>query len=354
MSIKCKILTIILFFFSFFVLAAPQKVIFDTDMSNDCDDVLAFQMLLSYAKTNQADLLCVAINKDNSYAPKLARLISEFYGFDKLPIFVIKDGISKNDGLFARETFEAKKTDGSLRFQLKNKNEKFEDSIRGLRKILIAQPDNSVVYISVGFLSNLARLLQSQADDISSLSGKELVAKKVKYISMMGCGFAPHKFWGNKGEKVESEFNVRLDLQSSKYVFKNTPVNIVLSPFEVGLYLQFPYAEVMHGFYNAENNPASFACNTLVYKFFKAYKQTYELDRWMWDLVSVLYVFEPHHFGISVAGDIDLDNNAVSTFKPNPQGKIKYLILAWDVPNNRPLNRDAIVKRCVDLCNLSP
>ncbi|MBE6414408.1 MAG: hypothetical protein E7035_07655 [Verrucomicrobiaceae bacterium] len=354
MNIKNKILTVLSFCFSSIAMAVPQKIIFDTDMGNDCDDVVAFQMLLSYVKSGKADLLCVAINKDNPYAPKFTRLISEFYGFDNLPIFMVKDGFAKEDGHFNRKTLEAKNPDGSLRFPLKNKDEKFEDSIRGLRKTLVAQPDNSVVYISVGFLSNIARLLQSQPDDISSLSGKELVAKKVKYISIMGGGFAPHKFWGSKGDKIKPEYNIKIDPPSSTYVLSNTPVDIVLSPFEVGLYLQFPYAEVMHGFYDAKNNPASFACNAYVYRIFERSKVTAELDRYMWDPSSVLYVFEPHHFGISVAGDVVLDKNAVTIFKPNPKGKIKYLILAWDVVNNRPINQRAIVNRCAELCRFSP
>ena len=354
MNTKNKILTILTFCFSAIAMAVPQKIIFDTDLGNDCDDVLAYQMLLSYAKSGKADLLCVAINKDNQYAPKFARLISEFYGFGDLPIFMIKDGFAKEDGAYNRKTLEAQNSDGSLRFPLKNADEKFEDSIRGLRKTLVAQPDNSVVYISVGFLSNIARLMQSQPDDISKLSGKELIAKKIKYISLMGGGFAPDKFWGRKGDAIYPEYNIKIDPPSSKYVFENTPVDIVLSPFEVGLYLNFPYAEVMHGFYDAQNNPASFACDAYVYRIFKNTKRTSELDRYMWDLTSVLYVFEPHHFGISVAGDVVLNDKAVTIFKPNPKGKIKYLILAWDTVNNRPLNQRAIVNRCAELCKFAP
>ena len=56
MNIKNKILTVLIFCFSAIAMAVPQKVIFDTDMGNDCDDVVAFQMLLSYVKSGKADL----------------------------------------------------------------------------------------------------------------------------------------------------------------------------------------------------------------------------------------------------------------------------------------------------------
>lgn len=39
--------------------------------------------------------------------------------------------------------------------------------------------DHSIVIASVGFMQNLAQLLQSPADEISSLSGFELVNAKV-------------------------------------------------------------------------------------------------------------------------------------------------------------------------------
>ncbi len=326
---------------------AKEKVIFDTDMGNDCDDVMAQVMLFAYAKAGKADLLCIAINKQNDFAPIFTRLICEHYGFDKLPIYMIDGGFEPKDGHYLRQTLEAKKSDGSIRFPLKNKDEKFENSVVGLRKTLVAQPDNSVVYISVGFLTNIAKLLQSKPDDISPLTGKELVAKKVKYISLMGGGFAPTLFWGRKLDKVYPEYNIYRDAESARYLFANTPVEIVLSPFEVGEKMRFPYYSVKNDFYDAANNPASFACDVYVTTIFNASKNTSELDRYIWDLTSVLYVFNPEYFATTVLGDITLLKDATTIFKPNPNGKIRYLIL-------EPSKSKPIISKCIDLCKVAP
>ena len=56
------------------------------------------------------------------------------------------------------------------------------------RQLLALQPDTSVTIISVGFSTNLAALLDSPADSYSDLTGRELVARKVKLLSVMaGC-----------------------------------------------------------------------------------------------------------------------------------------------------------------------
>ncbi len=57
------------------------------------------------------------------------------------------------------------------------------------RQTLAAAPDQSVTIISVGFLVNLADLLQSPADSFSPLTGVELVRKKVKELVVMGGHF---------------------------------------------------------------------------------------------------------------------------------------------------------------------
>src|SRR5690554_1064831 len=75
------------------------------------------------------------------------------------------------------------------------------------REVLAQQPDNSVTIVSVGFSTNLARLLDTPPDDFSPLTGKELVAKKVKLLcTMAGCfnnpeNVYPQLFLKNLAEK---------------------------------------------------------------------------------------------------------------------------------------------------------
>lgn len=336
--------------FAFVLLAAvsargAEKVVFDTDMGNDCDDVLAQVMLLSYAQQARAEILCIATNKDNALSPKFVRLICEYYGLGDIPVYAVRNGASPLDGHFLRQTFDRKTPDGKPAHTLKNGSESFADSVSGLRKTLAAQPDNSVVYISVGFFSNLARLIESKPDAVSPLSGRELVAKKVKYISAMAGGFTPAAFWGRTTDRVYPEYNVIVDLPASKTVLENPPCPVVLSPFELCINLRFPYYSVLHDFKNPSENPASFACDTYVRRIFNASKNTLELDRYMWDLTSVLFVFEPQLFGVSAAGEVEVARNGVTTFIPSKDGKsgkIRYLTM-------KPQQERKIVSKCVEL-----
>jgi hypothetical protein len=58
------------------------------------------------------------------------------------------------------------------------------------REVLAGQPDHSVTIISVGFSTNLARLLDSGSDSYSPLDGRALVAKKVRLLSGSVCQMA--------------------------------------------------------------------------------------------------------------------------------------------------------------------
>ena len=57
-----------------------------------------------------------------------------------------------------------------------------DDALTVLRESLAQAEDDSVVIVSLGFLHNIAQLLRSSSDNISDLSGSELVRKKVSSI----------------------------------------------------------------------------------------------------------------------------------------------------------------------------
>lgn len=68
-------------------------------------------------------------------------------------------------------------------------SKKVEDATHLYRRILASQADGSVTMVSVGHLTDVAKLLESKPDEVSPLSGKELVSKKVKFwVAMLGEG----------------------------------------------------------------------------------------------------------------------------------------------------------------------
>lgn len=91
------------------------------------------------------------------------------------------------------------------------------------RQILAKQPDKSVTIITVGFLTNLANLLQSPPDKFSPLTGKELVEQKVqRLVSMAG------KFPSGR------EFNIHEDVKAAKQVVEHWPTQVIFSGWEIG------------------------------------------------------------------------------------------------------------------------
>ena len=184
-----------------------------------------------------------------------------------------------------------------------------------LRQVLSQQPDKSVVLVVVGFSTNIARLLDSPADQHSALTGRELVATKCKLLSMMAGNFA------EKGR--EKEYNVYVDAPAAKRVFANWPTPIVTSGFEIGLAIKFPSTSIEHDFGYVKHHPLSEA-----YRLYQ--KMPY--DRETWDLTSVLYAVRPQrgYFGQSASGTIEVDDQQVTQFIAGPTGKHRYLTVNAD------------------------
>jgi inosine-uridine nucleoside N-ribohydrolase len=103
-------------------------------------------------------------------------------------------------------------------------NAEVPDAVDLYRKVLASQPDKSVTIVTVGFLTNLANLFQSQPDKYSSLTGKALIKKKVKSLVCMA-GKIPEGY----------EFNVKEDAAASQIVFDNWETPIIFSGFEIGV-----------------------------------------------------------------------------------------------------------------------
>jgi inosine-uridine nucleoside N-ribohydrolase len=102
-------------------------------------------------------------------------------------------------------------------------NEEVPDAVEVYRKILAGQPDRSVTIVTVGFLTNLATLMDSKPDKYSKLTGRDLVQKKVKQLVSMAGKFPEGK-----------EYNVYKDAPASKKVFDNWPTSIICSGWEIG------------------------------------------------------------------------------------------------------------------------
>jgi hypothetical protein len=150
---------------------AAVPIIFDTDIGNDVDDVLALGVLHALQSRGACELLAVTITKDHDLAGPFADAVNTFYGRPQIPVGVVRKGVTPQEGKFLGLA-----RDPAYPHALK-KSADAPDAVALLRKVLAARPDGSVVIVQVGFATNLARLLDSPADDVSPLTGKELAAK---------------------------------------------------------------------------------------------------------------------------------------------------------------------------------
>ena len=92
------------------------------------------------------------------------------------------------------------------------------------RQALAAAPNGSVAIVGTGYEENLAALLQSPPDAISPLSGHDLVALKVRSLTLMGGGFPSRT----------GENNLEGNPAAAQYVASNWPTKVVYSGYEVG------------------------------------------------------------------------------------------------------------------------
>ena len=278
---------------------APRvPFIFDTDIGNDVDDVLALGMIHSLQTRGICELLAVTITKDNELAAPYTDAINTFYGRGDIPIGIVKKGPTPEPGRFLGL---ARTNDGGkLRYphDLKSSADA-PDATLLLRKVLSSQQDGSVVIAQVGFSSNLERLLSSPADDISPLPGKDLAARKVKLLSVMAGAFQYIQ------GKPHYEYNVVKDIPAFKKLLAQWPTPIVFSGYENGISLPYPAASIERDYSYVPHHPLA--------ESYQLYQPTPH-ERPTWDLTSVLYGIMPDrgYFSVSEDGEVAVDEKGMT------------------------------------------
>ena len=306
----------------------PVKVVFDTDIGNDVDDVLALSMLHALQSRQDCELLAVTITKPDELAGPFVDAINTFYGRPGLPIGFTRAGL-KNDPSKFLLLAEAK-DDGKVRYPHRLKRS--SDSLPAtelLRKILNRQPDHSVTMIQVGYFSNLAALLDTPGDQFSPLNGRDLVKAKVKVLSVMAGAF---KAIGDNRHYLE--YNVTQDLQASRKLAAAWPTPIVWSGFEIGIAVPYPAVSIERDFKYVAHHPASDA--------YCLYNPPPH-ERPTWDLTAVLYGVFPDrgYFSLSEPGTVTVEQDGFTRFDASADGRDRFLILDQ---SQAPRVREALVQ----------
>ncbi len=176
------------------------------------------------------------------------------------------------------------------------------------RKLLAAQPDKSVTIASVGFVTCLARLMESGPDEYSPLGGLDLLQKKVKAIYLMGGVF---------GISDQHDYNFTAAIDYSLRFFRDLPrdIDIVFSPGEVGDPLYYSAETIISDMDWTDAHPIKW-----IYEFLNEDK-----FQKMWDPLAVIQAVEGDElFNLSERGWVELTPTGETNFTPDPKGNARY------------------------------
>jgi inosine-uridine nucleoside N-ribohydrolase len=279
------------------------RIIFDSDFGPDYDDVGALAFLHAMADSGKTEILGTISSNTHELVGPSMNVINTYFGRSDLPMGAPKAGgvylgsfQHWPDSLIARYPHRIQSTS------------ELPDAVETYRKILNQQPDFSVTIVTVGFLTNLAGLLRSQADSISSLTGSELISKKVKLLVSMAGRFPT----GN-------EFNLQIDSAASLYVFEHWPTQVIFTGFEIGWEIRTGLRLMAS---KQQNNPVKDVFSICI-----PMSAEDSLGRMSWDETAVLIgVYGTRGFFSTKNGKILVNPDGSNSWIDDPQGNHSYVV----------------------------
>jgi hypothetical protein len=297
--------------------AAPVKIIFDTDIGNDVDDVLALSMLHALQARGACRIIGVTVTKPDDLAGPFVDAINTFYGHPGIPIGCVRPSSAEPPSRFL--ALANARDGGHWRYPHKLKHgADAPEPAPLLRRLLGREPDHSVVLIQVGYFSNFGALLDTVGGMDSPLDGRELVRQKVKLLSIMGGAFG-----AAEQRRHYLEFNVVKDIAAARKLAADWPGPVVWSGAEIGAAIPYPAVSIEQDYGCVAHHPAAEA-----YCLFNPPPH----ERPTWDLTATLYAVLPdrHYFDLSPAGKVAIDADGFTRFASETGGRDHFLILQPD------------------------
>ena len=198
----------------------PVRIILDTDMLTDCDDTAALAMLHAFADAGKAEVLAVTVSSRYPASAAVVDAVNTYYRQGKISIGAPKNGA----GAFRSDSCFLDAISDEFPHSLKS-NDDAEDAIRVMRRVL-ANADKPVTLVTIGYMTNVAGLLKSLPDDISPLSGMDIVKAHVDKWVCMGGNFPV--------DPGQDNVNFTRDAEPALYAIRNFPGKIVFCGREIG------------------------------------------------------------------------------------------------------------------------
>lgn len=197
-----------------------RNFILDTDWWSDCDDAMAIRLLTMHHKQQDINLLGISISACMCDSVPSLDAFCQQCGV-QVPIGIDLDAVDFT-GVTSYQQRLASLPGKHLA------NNEAHNAVRLYRKLL-SQACGEVEILGIGFPQNFSGLLQSPPDDISPLSGMELIKAKVKHLWLMA-----GKWDEPDGGKEHNFCNNHRASQAAALVCANWPTEITFLGFEVG------------------------------------------------------------------------------------------------------------------------
>lgn len=272
------------------------RIILDTDMGSDCDDVGALALLNEYVNFGKAEMLGVVYSSGAvPYGVGIIDAINRYYGNDHIPIGANYDSGFGDpvDKMLAEKL--AKDTTAFKNRVVRNTD--VPEQTVFLRELLAQQQDNSVIYITIGHTKALYDLLVSDPDSISDLSGMELAQKKLSRWIALGALKANNA----KGHYTKDwNFFFNDTAPYTRYLVENFPKPV---------YFISGGSEVMTGKSLIPTSNGNIVRTAYRDWLWNVEQKTLVDQRPSWDLVAVYFALEDptKYFDSATSGYLDFD-----------------------------------------------
>lgn len=197
-----------------------RNFILGTDWWTDCDDVVALRILARAHKAQEICLKGIVINACMQYSvPSLEGfLCSE--NVRNIPIGIDYDATDFG----GNPPYQKRLSELCERYHT---NKDVTNAVRLYREIL-AKSKGKIEFIEIGYLQAVAALLKSGPDDISDLSGMDLIKEKVSKMWVMAGK------WNEKEGKENNFARNERSRNAANYFCDNCPVPVTFLGWEVG------------------------------------------------------------------------------------------------------------------------
>lgn len=278
-----------------------KHLLIDTDIGSDCDDAGALAIANQSVSHHNCEILGITHVATSKEGLALVDIIDRFYGHPNIPLGVNQTGHFLDDHRyrsFANDVFQCYSSPylGET---------KAEEAVTLLRRVLAVHKD--VTLVCIGPLVNLAHLLLSPGDAVSSLTGQELAKRSCSEVVIMGGSFLP--------SYINPEYNVSASIESTQSVASLLTVPCVFVPFEAGDHV-FSGGKLVQE--HAHDNPVALAYEIFAHG-----------ARESWDLVTMDYgIYGVQDcYSLSEKGQVTITEQGQTLFHASPNGNTRLLQL---------------------------